>query len=315
MAFSDQAIGFYLQLEDELTPQLSKAGDAYAKFVKSIETHNKVGFATMNKGFADLGGLVQQFGGMTDNLAKNYELAVKKVQKKAKPLTQKIDIQFTGKSMGGFKKAIGEAVGKALAGASLRLRATMPAHKLKMYDTSASLRTIYKDIPQPPDMVGKLKIQKFAKGGEVLGSQKGFDSVLAALQPGEVVLPKDLVDTLKNLDTNLRDVEGLKGVLDAGLGTPAELKAYNKSILELADNMGALTQQSKNLGSESRQRMAPVLKDVSDRMEDLGKETEKTGSKAENLLKNILGPARFMQLHTSVRSVQKGLKALTSVSI
>ena len=194
----------------------------------------------------------------------------------------------------------------ALGGMKLRLRASMPTQKLKMFSQDSSLRTAYKDMPQPPDMLGGF-VQKFATGGKVQGGTPGKDSVLGLLTPGEVVIPTDLVEKLEKAFST---VEGTKSVLEGGLGTPKDIEFYRKATAELATAIEVLGTEMKNAGVESRARLGPQVIQLRGRMNALGESTEKTKKPIEELFSKILGPARFVAIQTGLKNMQDGVGKL-----
>lgn len=290
MAFSDQAIGFYLQMQDEMTPQFPGVVSSYQKFVRKMEKLNEQ--------------LYDSTAGTTSHLG----ALVKGLTKIAKAASMKIDLNLTPKSRKSFIKLIGDAVTEALAGSRIRLRAAMPAKLSKLFSSDAALRQLYQQMPQPPDMIGGIK--KFAEGGKVPPNKgtPGKDSVLGLLTPGEVVIPTDLV---AKLEKAFETVGERKGVIEAGFGTKQDLLFYNKALAEIAGAMDALANATKNAGIEAKTRLTPQIVNLRSRFTELTKAEDQAGEEADHLLGKILGPARFVAIMTSLRGLQDGFSQLS----
>lgn len=290
MAFSDQAIGFYLQMQDEMTPQFPGVVSAYQKFVRKMEKLNEQ--------------LYDSTAGTTSHLG----ALVKGLTKIAKAASMKLDLSLTPKSRKSFVKLIGDAVTEALAGSRIRLRAAMPAKLSKLFSSDAALRQLYQQMPQPPDMIGGIK--KFAEGGKVPPNKgtPGKDSVLGLLTPGEVVIPTDLV---AKLEKAFETVGERKGVIEAGFGTKQDLLFYNKALAEIAGAMDALATATKNAGIEAKTRLTPQIVNLRSRFTELTKAEDQAGEEADHLLGKILGPARFVAIMTSLRGLQDGFSQLS----
>jgi hypothetical protein len=291
MAFSDAAIGFYLQMSDEMTPQFPGVLSAYQKFVRKMEALNEQ--------------LYESTAGTTSHLG----ALVKGLTKIAKSASMKLDLSLTPKSRKSFIKLIGDAVTEALAGSRIRLRAAMPAKLSKLFSTDVALRQLYQQMPQPPDMIGG--IQRFAEGGKVPENKgkRGKDSVLGLLTPGEVVIPTDLV---AKLEAAFETVGDRKGVIEAGFGTKQDVLFYNKALMEIAGAMDALANATKNAGIEAKTRLTPQIVNLRQRFTDLTKVEQEAGEEADHLLGKILGPARFVAIMTSLRGLQDGFSTLSS---
>ncbi len=272
MAFSKQAIGFYLEVEDKLTPALAKADTGYRKFVRSLDRYNTKAFKSASSGMASLAKLLRTLETLPKKASGSYDSAVERIKKKAsKAIKQPIDLVFTTRSMKELGRAIGAAVADALSKSKIRLRASMPQTRLKMFDTGVSLRTAYSNIAQPPDMLGKLEIQRFAEGGIVQGGIKGKDSVPAFLQPGEVVLPVKLVDFWRK--TSEKATKGVallsskfKDFHNFLKQSNREGPKFDKNLKRYRDNMGRFV-SSKNL--KGLDRMRAQLDEIGDNTKTL----------------------------------------------
>lgn len=329
MAFSADAIGFYLQAEDQLTPTLGDAVDAYRKFVRDLEKLNKAAYKSASQGIGSLSNLVEAFETLPEKAITSYKEALTALRSRIKPVTQPINVVFSPKSKRDIAQAIGQAISRALSGVKIRLSAAFPAKPLGLFDTT-NLRGKYGSIAQPPDMKGKLEPKKFKKGGIVEGGTPGKDSVLSLLEPGELVVPKDLVkeigklrgeagqfisaktyaESIARIDNLGKGLEKLKVAIDAGLNDGKALKMFERGMKELDDEIETLVKNSGNLSYQTQVRLAPAIKDVRLKMEQLRGEADKTGKVTNNLLAKILGPAKFLAISTALEHVRDGFREL-----
>lgn len=291
MALSDQAIGFYLQMEDRMTPQLPAALSAYQKFVGSMEKLNRKAFEGTSGLFANLSQLV------------------KGATRVATGSAMKVNLEITRKSKRNLTGIVSDAVSRALAGTKFRFRASMPKRVLGMFSQDASLKTLYSGMPQPPDMVGG--IQKFAKGGKVSGkgATPNKDSVLGLLTPGEVVIPTDLV---KKIEDAFEKVEATKGMIAAGFGSAKEQKLYNKAIKELATAMDTLADKTKGAGLQTRMKLAPQIVNLRNKMKELTAAEQKAEKEADDLLGRALAPTRFIAIIAAIKTAKEGFNEFTN---
>lgn len=293
MAFSDAAIGFYLQMEDQLTPQLPGATRAYEKFIKTLTKLNRQGFDQVSGFLGTLGGLV------------------KSVEKLTAGSTVELNIGLTRKSRKAFGDVIGEAVTNALSKSKLRLSASVPKRLLKMFSQDATLRTLYRDLPQPPDMVGGFQVPKYAEGGKVKRQKKGpnfEDTVFGLLTPGEVVVPAKLVN---KLETAVEFLDSAKKTLSAGLGSDKDLKDYQQGLTVAAEAMERLHEATKAAGFATAQKLQPQLSQLRQRFEDLNEQVEKKNVPTfKALFQKILGPVNFLAVNEGVKRLQDGLSQL-----
>lgn len=318
MAFSDQAIGFYLQGENTLSPMLREAGTDYRKFVGDIEKWNKKAYKAATAGLGQLGKLVGAFGGAT---------------KKA----MEVDVVFSAKSEKAFRKSFGLAMSDVLARTKFRSRATIPEKRFGVFDMSVSLRTLYKKMPQPPDMLGQLQPpQRFAKGGVVEGDP-GVDKVLALLTKGELVVPAEATKKLlemaegplkgaggkfvsaKEVGLLFSEVTNLgaalvkmKGGLEAGLGTKEDFQNYEKGLAALTKRTKALDEMTAQLSFSTKLRLEPAIGAARLQLKEFTEQGEEAGSVFERLLRNILGPARFLALSTALDKTVDGMHNLVT---
>jgi ElaB/YqjD/DUF883 family membrane-anchored ribosome-binding protein len=269
MAFSKQAIGFYLEVDDRLTPALAKAEKGYKKFVESLERFNTKAYKSSSSGMGELSKLVKSLEKLPQKTGKSYDDALKRVKKKAqRAINQPINLVFTTKTVKALAKGVSEAIHAAISGSKFRLRATMPAKKLKMFDTGVSLRSAYSSIAQPPDYVGGLKVQKFAEGGTVAGSGGG-DKVPAFLTPGEVVMPVKLVEFWKK--TTDKASKGLTLFSSKFKDLFTNLKGTNKAAPKFDKHLG---RWRDDMGKFVSKKNIKGVQDLQESIEDIGDDTK-----------------------------------------
>lgn len=275
--------------EQPLIDSLKKAERAYKGFVGRLETLNQQVYETASSGIGRVSELI-------DKLTKVSSTGLR--------------VKLSRSTKNDLRTLFESAVGSALSGATLRLRAAIPTKRDKVF-AKGPLRELYSGIPQPPDYFGK--IQKFEQGGVVqprdaLGRfTNDTDSVLGLLTPGEVVLPKDLVATLTKADTALRDMAGLRKVLTAGLGTPSELAGYTKRFKDLSVVIGQVRMTSKELSIEQRAALAPTLTAIDKKLQALTTTTGKATKSAKALLVENR-PARYLAWSAGLEAVNRGLR-------
>jgi hypothetical protein len=328
MSFADDAIGFYLQLEDQLTPALKSARDSYADFVKSLDKYNQQAFKSANKGMMALAHLIESFEELPVTAEEAYTEAIKKVQKKVKPIVQPLAIVFTPKNAKVLAKAVSGAVADVLSKVTLRLSASIPLKKNKYFDTTVSLRQLYKDQAQPPDMRGAFQhIPKFAKGGIVPGPG-GIDEILALLTPGEAVLPvsvvkdlrkmakgkfvsKGLAEALANVENLGMAADKLKDLAELGIDPKAQTK-YNKALDVMNEQLEAARVHYKKMPTSMQRALIPALKKATGQVKDFTKEGEEASDTYSGLLTKILGAERFQAIHKALGSVQEAFGKVRS---
>ena len=332
MAFSDDAIGFFLQLDDQMSPVLATAATNYSKFVKVLDGYNKKATASAGSAFKSLADLADKINKFPSDAKKAYANATQEIEKALKPIRTTIKVALTPKSMKSLSNDISKALTKVLSQATLRLSATLPIKKSPKFDTSVPLNQLYQEMAQPPDFRGgflKSKLPKFEEGGVVEGpGQRGMDSVLAMLAPGELVVPTDVVDKLKEmaesaptelpepfLDTYKRiqvlaaTLEGLKQSVELGLDPTAATRAQ-AVYASLDKEVSSFRDQMTQMPKESQRRLIPTLKDIND---EISKFTEQTGDaedSTKSLLKAILGPTAFMAAREALEDVNNVMSSL-----
>lgn len=336
MTLSANAIGFYLEAEDvSLSTTLKSATSNYEKYTKALEGYNERAFTSTQRGIGQVNDLLKSVKDLPAAVEKTMKTASGKIAKQLKPITQKVDLQVTVKSANKLKKLFSQAVSEAMAGANIRLSSSLPQKRMAMFQQGVGLRAQYQDVVQPPDMKGKLSpLKKYNKGGIVEGPA-GIDKVLAMLTKDEMVLPADVSKELQEAAggrlksaggkfasakelgvivaevTNLADaLDKMKGGLEAGIGGEAEQQQYVKGVAELEKQIGMLTEAQDDLSFVTKVRLAPSILQVTERLEDLREESVETGSRVEELLGKIMGPARFLAIQKGIETVQEGLNSM-----
>lgn len=289
MAFSDKAIGFFLQADSKLlTDELGKAEKSYDRFVGSLEKLNRKAFDSATGGLSNIAGLV------------------KGIEKLTSGATQKVNLSLSQRSEKTFADAIEKAVLAAMMRVKLRMRASMPKGRLKMFSQVGSLRSQFRQEVQPPDFLGSF--MKFAEGGVVPGKGKK-DSVLSALTPGEVVLPTGLVKSLTQFVGTLQSAEGSKNILQTGLGTPKDQEKHVTNMEALSKALGEIVQEGRDLSAQQKGQLSKVLTEVDTRMKKLEKSTEAASEELQEL-QVIGGTGRFVGMMTAIQAAQQGLQGL-----
>jgi len=316
MSFADDAIGFYLQLDNTLSPELAKAEKDYVRFTKSLTKWNAKAFTQANKGLAAVTDVIKGFRKLPKEASKGYKDALKGVQKQAKPITQAINVVMDSKSRAKLRATVQTAVSKALAGIKLHMTAVVPTKKNKFFDTSLPLRQLYKETPQPPDMVGMFKkLPKFAEGGVVPGTGN-LDDVLGMLTPGEMVLPKDVVqdltartssrearmaaDALANIQSLAKVMSKLEEAKSLGIDPKAQEKIA-KVLERMNEEFTTAEKYVLSLPKAIKQKYIPGITNASKAMEQFNEVGEDTEDTYKSLLKKILSPAQFLAFNEALR--------------
>jgi hypothetical protein len=294
MSFAQDAIGFYLQLDDQMSPKLKTAASNYEKFVDQIAKLNKQGFGAINKGMAALSDLVDSFAQLPKAAERAYEQATKALSRKMRPLTQRVDLVFTPRAEKNLRRAISSAISDVLSKVALRLGATMPRARAKGFSTQKSLRGEYLDMVQPPDMRGRFQgIPRFAEGGEVTGGKgRGIDDVLALLSKGEIVLPGDIADKLKSIAESA-SLESM-GKLGAA-GTVKVLRDVTDVLAEMALEMADV---GKSTAKSDR-----AMKQMRNSAGKFTKTLDGTNKELKEMLDESLAPVKLLTIHEALESL------------
>jgi len=309
VAFSDDAIGFYLEIDDStFGPTLEKAQRTYRAYVKALDELNTQAFEGASSALGKVESLVKAVAELPERTLSGLKRSSATIAKAIKPFTVKANLEFSVSSRKQLSKAIGDAVTKALTDARVKLN---EGRRMKAL----------------PDLVGRFDIPRLEEGGIVKGPNKAMDSVLALLKPGELVVPADVTQGLMDVAGQLRDASGkfvgsgpiaetladvanlvtaLKKVQDlskAGLVNEREIKQYDEMIGTLNGKVESLDRLMGNLGYTTRVRLAPSIAQAKAGLSEFREEVEDTGKESDTLLRRILGPARFLALHKAITDV------------
>ena len=311
MGLSDNAIGFFLEMEDvSLSSTLSRATTNYEKYVKSLETFNDRAFASSSKGLGQIESMLKSVADLPTATERAMKGASAKIGKSLKPITQKVDLAISVSSKAKLRKAVGSAVADAMGGANVRLTATMPDKRMALFDNALGLRAQYNQQTQPPDMKGKIQpLKKYAEGGVVDGPP-GLDKVFAMLTKGEIVIPAEISKQLasvagRSLKTGEFDEAGLKKVIKMTRG-------FDGDVEELHRGLSMVHKDLDNMTDVMKARLSGAMLQAKKRMEDLDESGEDAGGTFENFFKKILGPARFLALRAQIDDLRDGVSSLRS---
>lgn len=311
MAFSDQAIGFYLEAEDvNLSSALDKAEKAWAKYTKSLEKFNQRAFESHNKGLQAVKQMMEAATALPDHVAKQIDKASALVARTIRPITQEVKLDVSARSTTGLRRVVGKAVMDAMEGANIRLGASFPNRQLAMFNSDLALRTQYQRMTQPPDMKGKIEpLKKFREGGVVEGPNKAFDSVLALLQPGEMVLPRDVTQQLGRLGGRLLH-KGTQVEQDEIKDLIRLTRRYGKELEPITEELMRMDEEFVDLSFTAKQRLGSTMLQVTKRANALNEGIEEIGETSETLFGKLLSHARFQTLNDALDSLHDGFQSL-----
>jgi len=318
-----------------LSKTLKTAAGNYEKYTKSLEDYNQRAFKSAQHGMGSVKQLIKSVKDLPGAVEQSMKKASGTIQKGLRPIMQKVDLSISVGSASKLKKLFGQAVANAMAGANVRMTASLPQRRMAMFQRGVGLRAQYHDVVQPPDMQGKIRpLKKFAKGGVVDGPA-GIDKILGLLTKDEMVLPADVSKDLQKAAggklktaggkfasakelgkmvaevTNLADaLKKMKGGLEAGVGTEKDQKAYVQGVEELERKVGTLSEAQNDLSFTTKVRLGPSILQATNRLEDFKDAGEDTGGVMENLLGKIIGPARFLAITKGIETLQDGVNSL-----
>jgi len=325
MAASDDAINFILQAENRLSPVLKTAMSDYERFTEKLEKSNRKAYDAASRGLSAVGQLSKGIAELPDKLASQYDAAMKKLKSKIEPITQEVVLNITAKGTGpGGSKGPAAKIATMLRNASIRLSATAPIERNPLFDHSQSMRQSMREQPQPPDYGGRIQgIPRFQKGGMVDGNSGEVDKVLAYLTPGEMVLPKEVVQRFRDLElTNApkaikestREVLNLGNALShvkqaAELGLDPEApKLYEAGLKRLREQTQGLFEQAGNLSERQRRKMNPILRETGDILSNVEQEADAAAESLEGIGKDV----KFLGVLEALREVQSAIGGVIS---
>ncbi len=317
------AVNYILSLEDQLTPALAASEKGYLRFTKSIEKLNNRVERSITKTFDRLSRVVKEFTSIT---------AVSTAMGKGK------SVRAGGGR--GLADQVAKGVSQALRNVQIRMHATVPAKKNAKFNTAVNLNRMYKQLPQPPDMVGLMEglgAKKYAKGGLVTGTA-GKDKVPALLTAGEFVMTKDQVKDIVKAAGALRNAQGtsfasgagltkvltemkvltaqadkLRAAVQSGLD-PKATKDYARVVERLSINEDKLVRETEMLSKANRIMLAPELMKVREEIDGIAKGVPKAATSFDKFLKSISSSAAFLALHAAVKTVQEDFLELRAAT-
>jgi len=337
MPFGDQAIGFFLQLDDQMSPKLKKAGTNYKKFTDQMEASNKRAFKSSSKLFTDLGGMADAFGqNVAKNAGRGYASALKEIEKKAaKPITQRVNFVIAAETERKLTTMMKKSVGEALGRAKLVLTAKKPTRRNPLFDRSVSLSQAYGQMTQPPDLAGMMRnLPRFQTGGEVPppspGTPRGAgrDKTLILAEPGELVIskqalgkissmPKQFRDTFKSLRLVTEELSVLQSEVKLGLD-PKAPDRFNAKLMEVEEVSSMLGREYGELETKLKKRILPQMEDMHDVVRDLKRplhstadDIERIGDEAQEVKNTSLS---FLGVSEALEHVQDGVRGLFQAS-
>lgn len=351
MGFSNDQIGFYLAMEDTTAPVQKKALRNYGRFVDAMEGLNKRAYKSASGATDQLSGMLKGFAELPKTAAKSYQQATRALQGKVKPI--RIPVMFDmqggpgGKARGAgmtrtndkMGEMIGKAVVKALSKSPIRLTAAVPTKRSKFFDSTLSLRQLYKKIPQPPDFVGSV-LPKYAKGraggGKKVtrGAGPKIDDQVAILAREEMVLPGDMSDMLMRIAGQARDISGSftplpkdfaenmarvenlmkampmnRAMAEAGADKEG-MKKFEASAREADMLIKKLMTDTGNMDKVWRARVLPTFVNFHKELTGIKKEAEEAGSLLHRLFGKVLGPAGAIAFINGVKGMGGALKSM-----
>ncbi len=315
MSFSQNAIGFYLEIEDRLTPTLGKAKKGYEDFTKSLDTANRRALATADKALKTLGKTASLFAGLSTTAVKEYDAALAAIQRRIKPIRQPVELIFSssGRGKSPLGDMVAQSVSEALGHASFRMHAAIPNRRSRGFDNS-NLSQRFQKTMQPPDYTGKFEVQKFAEGGRVkrpAGVAPGKDNIPVLAKENELIINRRsenfIAESLKKIGDMV--VGQAKGRGESSADATALWRRMSKSLKGSPDfvgSFGAATAFSGHVG---------ILAEKMEAGGDVGKPTiERTMVMMDRMVKDMtrafadLAPDIRRHLVPAMKEVTKEVK-------
>lgn len=294
MAFSDNAIGFYLEVADNLTPRLAKAEKAYGVFVKKLDSWNTKAYNSATRGFS--------------GIAKTVGSAMKMLSgpKGGGRGTMKVSVEFNKASQKQLGLSVARAVATALRKATLS--GQKGAFKIPRFAKGGIVGGRTPRNPGPP----KDNIQALVSEGERIMSAKDAqkaDAALGRMRDGKgQFLPKD---AYKEVDRVGRSFEGfaskLHDLADANeLGLdPDAPKKYVGELTKLEAVYGEFHRRVMKMTDLEKKRHIPQLKEMNSQLKSLRANGLKAQGPLEKLFSKVLGPVRFLAISEAMGNLQE----------
>ena len=249
-----------------------------------------------------------------------------------------MNLRFSPDSLKDVKQAVSDAVMSAFAKGSFRMTAAQPTKRSPLFNWHKPLRQMYKHMVQPPDfkMMGMLsKAPKYKEGGVVQPSPmaSGTDSVLAWLDPGEIVTPKkelkklglhplskgakglssDVLESAARVETLFAGIQRIKKAEVAGVGGAEGIRDMKQAMHQFQVEMKHL-QTTVMAGNKTAMlplvnRMGDLRKKFKDIIPDLQKfrrEEEDAGLETRGFIHDLRDYAALFAAGGVLKDAQAG---------
>jgi hypothetical protein len=341
--FAENAIGFYLQVEDQMSPVLKGAWSNYSKYTKAMDALNKKSYGLATQMMDRLGTAADTLVKAPTRAVRAFNKAVRDLSQKTKPLSIKVELKASAARQLG--RELSRSVVSALERTKLRLSAVVPTRKSAQFRTDITLKQLYKDEPQPVDYSGTFKpmrISEFAEGGVTgVPGSPGMppvslpadfrDKILAWLRPGEVVIPPEWTKDIETafgkgskaaeFGSAVTDIQALtvalghmRKAMEAGMTPPGATETYEEAVACLEDRILSLTDATKGLSEISLAKLSPVLNKTTDSVRaldaaatDMGGAMEDATKKGKSLLESGLRTEQATTFLLAIRNIADSL--------
>jgi len=208
-SFAANAVGFYLQIENQLSGTLKEAEKDYTRFVKSLTRLNEQAVKSATKGFSAMNALVQSFQNAIPKGVKGFNPISRGAPGRTGAI--KVSLSFTQQDERKFAASVSRAVVSALnkvkfgpgrAGGS---QAFTPAAIKKAAaggskDFNTAMTTVFKTLGSAFNVMSRMfgKMPHFQSGGVVGGPPGKAQTVVAHGREG-IFTPDAMVKMARNL--------------------------------------------------------------------------------------------------------------------
>lgn len=293
-SFSSNAIGFYLQVADTLSPSLVKAEKNYGKFVKKLDAWNTKAFQSASRGFAGvakamMSGTKGSAIGGRSSMKVSVEFSKASTKALGMSVARAVATALRKASFGGKKGSItiprfakGGLVGKG-AGPKVDDQLAMLAKGERIL-SSADYKSIEDQLGQFRDAAGK-----FAKvPAEMASAHKAFDGLAASMG--------DLADAY-----------------EVGLAPDAPAK-YAVQMKKLVAVQKVFFAQVQGASPAMQKKLVPALKAVNAQVVALQQNALKSQSPWETLLTKVLGPVRFIAISEAMKNIGENFRDISAAA-
>lgn len=275
---SADALGFTLQLDDQLTPGLARAAKNYGRFTKDLDRLNQRAVRSIGKAFGQMADLAETFDKMPQTIVAAYKKTAGAVRRQQKPL--KIKVELTGVKGGRLDKEIAGAVTTGLKNArraasrgqgvgalpvmvipsggyqrtgngtplGARVIRSDPRASRSMRD-SIGLRQSIATAGMPPDFAKAMRAGMSATKGNAAAARQNLLTAWMAMTPGERKKAQGeftkTMGTLRTAAAHERDMVKSTGLLGRSWGMlrngVGSVAGYVKGIASSATEIGRNT--------------------------------------------------------------------------